>query len=56
MDAFKKVFVTRDTFVHSPALCYHFEDVLTTMLKVVMEDLDSLRDKACKLILEFLIN
>jgi hypothetical protein len=56
MDAFNTVFVTRNTFVHSPALCYHFEDVLTTMLKVVMEDLDSLRDKAGKLILEFLVN
>ena len=56
MDAFNTVFVTRNTFVHSPALCYHFEDVLTTMLKVVMEDLDSLRDQAAMLILEFLVN
>ena len=56
MDAFNTVFVTRNTFVHSPALCYHFEDVLTTMLKVVFEDLDDLRDKAGKLILEFLVN
>lgn len=56
MDAFNTVFVTRNTFVHSPALCYHFEDVLTTMLKVVFEDLDMLRDAAGKLILEFLVN
>eukprot|EP00980_Cylindrotheca_fusiformis_P011299 scaffold2599_cov125-Cylindrotheca_fusiformis.AAC.9 len=56
MDAFNTVFVTRNTFVHSPALCYHFEDVLTTMLKVVFGDLDMLRDRAAKLILEFLVN
>jgi hypothetical protein len=56
MDAFNTVFVTRNTFVHSPALCYHFEDVLTTMLKVVFEDLDMLQDPAGKLILEFLVN
>mmetsp|Transcript_26583 Transcript_26583/g.64813 ORF Transcript_26583/g.64813 Transcript_26583/m.64813 type:complete len:1679 (-) Transcript_26583:89-5125(-) len=56
MDAFNTVFVTRNTFVHSPALCYHFEDVLTTMLRVVFEDLDTLCDPAGKLILEFLVN
>jgi len=32
MDAFNTVFVTRNTFVHSPALCYHFEDVLKGMV------------------------
>jgi hypothetical protein len=56
MDAFNTVFVTRNTFVHSPALCYHFEDVLTTMLKAVFSDLDNFYDKAGKLILEFLVN
>ncbi|CAJ1960993.1 unnamed protein product [Cylindrotheca closterium] len=56
MDAFNTVFVTRNTFVHSPALCYHFEDVLTTMLQVVFEDLDTLCDPAGKLILELLVN
>ncbi|KAL3945256.1 MAG: hypothetical protein SGBAC_000667 [Bacillariaceae sp.] len=56
MDAFNTVFVTRNTFVHSPALCYHFEDVLTTMLRVVFEDMDTLCDPAGKLILEFLVN
>lgn len=35
MDAFNTVFVTRNTFVHSPALCYHFEDVLTLMVETV---------------------
>eukprot|EP00957_Ditylum_brightwellii_P205342 15343458-Ditylum_brightwellii.AAC.1 len=33
MEAFNTVFVTRNTFVHSPALCYHFEEVLTGMVK-----------------------
>lgn len=32
MDAFNTVFVTRNTFVSSPALCYHFEDVLLNMV------------------------
>ncbi len=56
MDAFNTVFVTRNTFVHSPALCYHFEDVLTTVVKAVFEDLDGLNDPAGRLILEFLVN
>ena len=32
MEAFNTVFVTRNTFVHSPALCYHFEQVLDGMI------------------------
>jgi hypothetical protein len=56
MDAFNTVFVTRNTFVHSPALCYHFEDVLTTIVRAVFEDLDGLSDPAGRLILEFLVN
>jgi len=56
MDAFNTVFVTRNTFVHSPALCYHFEDVLTTIIRTVFEDLDDLNDPAGRLILEFLVN
>mmetsp|Transcript_958 Transcript_958/g.2067 ORF Transcript_958/g.2067 Transcript_958/m.2067 type:complete len:1826 (+) Transcript_958:193-5670(+) len=56
MDAFNTVFVTRNTFVHSPALCYHFEDVLTTVVRTVFEDLDDLNDPAGRLILEFLVN
>jgi len=35
MDAFNTVFVTRNTFVHSPALCYHFEEVLTQIITAV---------------------
>lgn len=35
MDAFNTVFVTRNTFVHSPSLCYHFEDVLRLMVASV---------------------
>jgi Sec7 domain len=56
MDAFNTVFVTRNTFVHSPALCYHFEDVLTTIVRTVFEDLDGLNDSTGRLILEFLVN
>jgi len=56
MDAFNTVFVTRNTFVHSPALCYHFEDVLTTIVRTVFKDLDDLNDPAGRLILEFLVN
>ena len=56
MDAFNTVFVTRNTFVHSPALCYHFEDVLTTIVRTVFDDLDDLNDPAGRLILEFLVN
>ena len=33
MEAFNTVFVTRNTFVHSPALCYHFEEVLVGMVE-----------------------
>jgi hypothetical protein len=56
MDAFNTVFVTRNTFVHSPALCYHFEDVLTAMVKAVFDDLEHLADPAAMVILEFLVN
>ena len=56
MDAFNTVFVTRNTFVHSPALCYHFEDVLTTMIKAVFGDLVDLWDQSGRLIFEFLVN
>jgi len=56
MDAFNTVFVTRNTFVHSPALCYHFDDVLTTIVRTVFEDLDDLNDPAGRLIVEFLVN
>jgi hypothetical protein len=55
MEAFNTVFVTRNTFVHSPALCYHFEDVLATMVLSTFEDIASTDDTAC-LILEFLVN
>jgi Sec7 domain len=56
MDAFNTVFVTRNTFVHSPALCYHFEDVLIAIVRAVFEDLDGLKDPAGRLMLEFLVN
>jgi hypothetical protein len=56
MDAFNTVFITRNTFVHSPALCYHFEDVLTSMVVSVFDDLDDLRDPTARLMFEFLVN
>lgn len=58
MEAFNTVFVTRNTFVHSPALCYHFEDVLTTMVVSVFHGLDTepVDHRAARLILEFLVN
>mmetsp|Transcript_12541 Transcript_12541/g.36478 ORF Transcript_12541/g.36478 Transcript_12541/m.36478 type:complete len:1902 (-) Transcript_12541:119-5824(-) len=58
MDAFNTVFITRNTFVHSPALCYHFEDVLTSMIVSVFSDIQdrNQRDVAGRLILEFLSN
>lgn len=56
MDAFNTVFVTRNTFVHSPALCYHFEDVLSSMVVPVFGDLETSREDAARLILEFLVN
>mmetsp|Transcript_15948 Transcript_15948/g.23458 ORF Transcript_15948/g.23458 Transcript_15948/m.23458 type:complete len:1647 (+) Transcript_15948:145-5085(+) len=52
MDAFNTVFVTRNTFVHSPALCYHFEVVLGTLVDSVFKR----KDSSAKLILEFLVN
>lgn len=32
MEAFKTLFVNRNTWVHSPALCYHFDTVLGDMI------------------------
>lgn len=52
MDAFNTIFVTRNTFVHSPALCYHFEVVLGTLVDSVFKR----KDSSAKLILEFLVN
>mmetsp|Transcript_38390 Transcript_38390/g.42460 ORF Transcript_38390/g.42460 Transcript_38390/m.42460 type:complete len:1562 (+) Transcript_38390:322-5007(+) len=52
MDAFNTVFVTRNTFVHSPALCYHFEVVLASLVDSVFRR----KDISAKLILEFLVN
>ena len=34
MNAFTTVFVARNTFIHSPALCYHVEGVLQDMVSV----------------------
>ncbi len=54
MEAFNTVFVTRNTFVHSPALCYHFEDVLATMILSTFSNVKN--DETACLILEFLVN
>lgn len=65
MEAFNTVFVTRNTFVHSPALCYHFEEVLTGMARVAFTAVASSNQHSspsaldvtpAKLILEFLVN
>jgi hypothetical protein len=58
MDAFNTVFVTRNTFVHSPALCYHFEDVLCSIVTTVFgeENNTATTIAAAHLILEFLVN
>lgn len=57
LDAFNTVFVTRNTFVHSPALCYHFEDVLISIVTCVFSaNNDSNHCLPKKFILEFLVN
>ena len=65
MEAFNTVFVTRNTFVHSPALCYHFEQVLDGMIRDLFCNLHVARKNynildhcamACKLIMEFLVS
>lgn len=58
MDAFNTVFVTRKTFIHSPSLCYHFEDVLTTMIETVFryQQQSLVHMNAGRLILNFLVN
>jgi hypothetical protein len=52
-DAFNTVFVTRNTFCHSPAMCYHFEDVLSQMVVTVF---DSTGTHAPRAVLEYLVN
>jgi Sec7 domain len=52
MEAFNTVFVTRNTFVHSPALCYHFEQVLTRMMVSVMTQ----KQLPAQLVLGFVVN
>jgi hypothetical protein len=53
-DAFQTVFMTRNTFVHSPALCLHFEDVLQNMLEAVFQS--QAHNQACRVLVEFLIH
>lgn len=50
VDALTTILSTRNTFVHSPALCYHFEKVLLETVQVVF------REAASVPIMEFLVN
>jgi len=57
MEGFNTVFVTRNTFVHSPALCYHFEEVLGAFVRHLFESIHIGQSaSACRLILEFLVS
>lgn len=55
IDAFNTVFVTRHTFLHSPALAYHFEDVLTHMVTTTFGSNNSNVSVQVAL-MEFLVN
>lgn len=57
MEGFNTVFVTRNTFVHSPALCYHFEEVLGAFVSHLFGSIHVGKSAACcRMILEFLVN
>lgn len=58
MEAFNTVFVTRNTFVHSPALCYHFEQVLHRFIQDLFGHVHESITSAtvCRLIFEFLVS
>lgn len=55
MDAFNTVFVTRHTFVQSPAMAYHFEDVLNKMVATVFSNHNN-NNTTQVLLLSFLVN
>jgi hypothetical protein len=57
MEGFNTVFVTRNTFVHSPALCYHFEEVLGAFVRHLFGSIHIGKSApACRMILDFLVN
>ena len=57
LEGFNTVFVTRNTFVHSPALCYHFEEVLGTFVRHLFESIHIGQSApACRMILDFLVS
>jgi hypothetical protein len=58
MEAFNTVFVTRNTFVHSPALCYHFEQVLYSFIQDFFGHVHENPSCAtvCRLIFHFLVS
>jgi hypothetical protein len=43
LEAFKTLFVNRNTWVHSPALCYHFDTVLGDMIAATFQFSASLK-------------
>ena len=56
MEGFNTVFVTRNTFVHSPALCYHFEEVLGAFVRHLFGSIHVGNSASvCRMILEFLL-
>lgn len=58
MESFNTVFVTRNTFVHSPALCYHFEQVLYSFIQDLFGHVHENASFAtsCRLIFDFLVS
>ena len=57
MEGFNTVFVTRNTFVHSPALCYHFEEVLGAFVTHLFGSIHVGQSApACRMILKFLVS
>ena len=58
MESFNTVFVTRNTFVHSPALCYHFEQVLYSFIQDLFGHVHQNPSyaTACRLIFDFLVS
>lgn len=58
MELFNTVFVTRNTFLHSPSLCYHFEQVLQSFVQSIFTNIHihSQAAHGSIIILDFLIS
>lgn len=52
IEAFNTVYVTRNTFIQSTAMYYHFEDVLSNICTYAVRR----KDETARLMLEFLVN